>query len=306
MATRRWSRSSRARYTTPIPPRPISPSIVKASPRASASRAARGLSTNSDMFRRLVELENRHGKQSVPALGHRQRGGGGDEWGWQSMLWGSTCRVGIPRPRNWGLFGPRSGYLKVERGTPARLKEHNLDRMAARPERNLAWLLVVALWPIAIHDDLPRNAEPGSIVGGEIKGIEGVMGHAQQSQKTKAIILRTFVAPKSHLRYSAHPRRLEPSDIIGRTEAPFQVVILEPGLQAVPDGNRIMPDGASDPDSGNRASPSVGKERPRTHSQGRKLRVHVERAGVGGRAAVSGRSRRWCTGPRLPGRGSQG
>ena len=28
MATRRWSRSSRARYTTPIPPRPTSPSMV--------------------------------------------------------------------------------------------------------------------------------------------------------------------------------------------------------------------------------------------------------------------------------------
>jgi len=192
--------------------------------------------------------------------------------------------VGIPGPRNLGFLDPRGRDLKVERGTPARLKEHDLDRMAACPECHLAWLLVVTLRPIAIHDDLSGNTEPGSIVRGEIKGIEGVTGHAEQSRKTKTVILRTLVPPEPHLGHGALPQRLEPSDVIRRTEAPFQVVIFEAGLEAVPDGTRILPDSASNPRSGNRASPSVGKERSRTHSEGRECRVHLERARVGGRA----------------------
>ena len=104
--------------------------------------------------------------------------GGRDQWSWQSMLWRSTCRVGVPLPGNPAFRGPWSGYLKVERGTPARLKEHYLDSVAAHPERDLARPFVVALLPIPVHDHLASDAEPGPIVRGEIKGIEGVTGHA--------------------------------------------------------------------------------------------------------------------------------
>jgi hypothetical protein len=50
--------------------------------------------------------------------------------------------------------------------------------VAARPERDLARLFVVALLPISVHDHLASDAEPGPIVRGEIKGIEGVTGDA--------------------------------------------------------------------------------------------------------------------------------
>jgi hypothetical protein len=86
--------------------------------------------------------------------------------------------VGVPLPGDPDFGGPRCGYLKAERGTPARLKEHYLDSVASYPERDLARPFVVALLPISVHDHLASDAEPGPIVRGEIKGIEGITGHA--------------------------------------------------------------------------------------------------------------------------------
>src|SRR5690349_6709314 len=142
--------------------------------------------------------------------------------------------MGVPGTGNRGFWSVRRGHLEAELGTPGRLKERQLDRVAAGSERDLPRLLIVTLRPIPVDHKLAGNAEPGPIVGGEIEGIERVTGHAEQPGKTNSVVLGAFVTPKSHLGYGSDPERLEPPHFVGRSEAPFHIVIHEAGLEAFP------------------------------------------------------------------------
>jgi hypothetical protein len=95
--------------------------------------------------------------------------------------------------------------------------------MTARPERNVAWVFAAALRPIAINDESTGDTNPGTIVRGQVEGVEGVLRDTDEPRQLYPIILRPLIAPKSYLGYCTDPHRCSSIDFIGRVELRLEV-----------------------------------------------------------------------------------